>query len=88
MRPQLKDSLKALQFLFKADVEPSRVAAIVIEPVQGEGGFHEAPTGLLRALRKICDENGIVLIADEIQSGFGRTGKMFAIEHSASSPIW
>lgn len=82
----VEDLLKALQFLFKADVEPSRVAAIVIEPVQGEGGFHEAPTGLLRALRKICDENGIVLIADEIQSGFGRTGKMFAIEHSGVEP--
>jgi 4-aminobutyrate aminotransferase/(S)-3-amino-2-methylpropionate transaminase len=80
------DSLKALQFLFKADVEPARVAAIIIEPVQGEGGFHAAPPELLKALRKICDENGILLIADEIQSGFARTGKMFAIEHSGVEP--
>ncbi|HEY5337801.1 MAG TPA: 4-aminobutyrate--2-oxoglutarate transaminase [Rhizomicrobium sp.] len=77
----VEDSLKALNFLFKADVEPARVAAIIIEPVQGEGGFHKAPPELMRALRKICDDNGIVLIADEIQSGFGRTGKMFAAEH-------
>jgi 4-aminobutyrate aminotransferase/(S)-3-amino-2-methylpropionate transaminase len=82
----VEDSLKALQFLFKADVEPARVAAIIIEPVQGEGGFHTAPPELLKALRKICDENGILLIADEIQSGFARTGKMFAIEHSGVEP--
>jgi 4-aminobutyrate aminotransferase/(S)-3-amino-2-methylpropionate transaminase len=82
----VEDSLKALQFLFKADVEPARVAAIIIEPVQGEGGFHTAPPELLKALRKICDDNGILLIADEIQSGFARTGKMFAIEHSGVEP--
>jgi 4-aminobutyrate aminotransferase / (S)-3-amino-2-methylpropionate transaminase / 5-aminovalerate transaminase len=82
----VEDSLKALQFLFKADVEPARVAAIIIEPVQGEGGFHTAPPELLIALRKICDDNGILLIADEIQSGFARTGKMFAIEHSGVEP--
>jgi 4-aminobutyrate aminotransferase / (S)-3-amino-2-methylpropionate transaminase / 5-aminovalerate transaminase len=82
----VEDSLKALQFLFKADVEPARVAAIILEPVQGEGGFHTAPRELLVALRKICDENGILLIADEIQSGFARTGKMFAIEHSGVEP--
>ena len=75
-----------MQFLFKADVEPARVAAIIIEPVQGEGGFHAAPPELLKALRKICDENGILLIADEIQSGFARTGKMFGIEHSGVEP--
>jgi len=80
------DSLKALQFLFKADVEPARVAAIIIEPVQGEGGFHAAPPELLKALRTLCDAHGIVLIADEIQTGFGRTGKMFAIEHSGVEP--
>ncbi|MDE2467065.1 MAG: aminotransferase class III-fold pyridoxal phosphate-dependent enzyme [Alphaproteobacteria bacterium] len=80
------DSLKALQFLFKADVEPGRVAAIIIEPVQGEGGFHTAPTELLEALRRICDENGILLIADEVQSGFARTGKLFAMEHSGVEP--
>ncbi|MGC8535728.1 MAG: 4-aminobutyrate--2-oxoglutarate transaminase [Rhizomicrobium sp.] len=82
----VEDSLRALQFLFKADVEPARVAAIVIEPVQGEGGFHSAPPELLSALRKICDANGILLIADEIQSGFGRTGQLFGIEHSGVEP--
>lgn len=77
----VEDSLKALSFLFKADVDPSRVAAIIIEPVQGEGGFYETPGELMRALRRVCDEHGIVLIADEVQTGFGRTGKMFAMEH-------
>ncbi|TSD83302.1 4-aminobutyrate--2-oxoglutarate transaminase, partial [Mycobacterium sp. KBS0706] len=77
----VEDSLKALSFLFKADVDPSRVAAIIIEPVQGEGGFYEVPAELMRALRRTCDEHGIVLIADEVQTGFGRTGKMFAMEH-------
>ncbi len=77
----VEDSLKALSFLFKADVDPSRVAAIIIEPVQGEGGFYEVPAELMRALRRVCDEHGIVLIADEVQTGFGRTGKMFAMEH-------
>ena len=77
----VEDSLKALSFLFKADVDPSRVAAIIIEPVQGEGGFYEVPVELMRALRRVCDEHGIVLIADEVQTGFGRTGKMFAMEH-------
>jgi 4-aminobutyrate aminotransferase/(S)-3-amino-2-methylpropionate transaminase len=80
------DSLKALEFLFRADIEPSRVAAIIIEPVQGEGGFYEAPVELLQALRKICDRHGILLIADEVQSGFARTGKMFGIEHSGVEP--
>ncbi len=80
------DSLKALEFLFRADIEPSRVAAIIIEPVQGEGGFYEAPVDLLVALRRICDQHGILLIADEVQSGFARTGKMFGIEHSGVQP--
>jgi 4-aminobutyrate aminotransferase/(S)-3-amino-2-methylpropionate transaminase len=75
-----------LEQLFKADVDPARVAAIIIEPVQGEGGFYAAPPELLRRLRAICDTHGIVLIADEIQSGFGRTGRMFAIEHSGIEP--
>ncbi|ABM03665.1 4-aminobutyrate aminotransferase apoenzyme [Psychromonas ingrahamii 37] len=78
----VKDSLKALQNLFKVDICPSDVAAIIVEPVQGEGGFYAAPTEFLQALRKICDQHGIVLIADEIQTGFGRTGKMFAFEHA------
>jgi 4-aminobutyrate aminotransferase/(S)-3-amino-2-methylpropionate transaminase len=80
------ESLKALEFLFRADIEPSRVAAIIIEPVQGEGGFYEAPQELLVALRRICDRHGILLIADEVQSGFARTGKMFGIEHSGVEP--
>src|SRR3954468_20061050 len=82
----VEESLKYLSFLFKADIDPARVAAIIIEPVQGEGGFHQAPPELMRALRKICDENGIVLIADEVQTGYGRTGKMFAMEHYDVKP--
>ncbi|MBZ4422319.1 4-aminobutyrate--2-oxoglutarate transaminase [Myxococcus sp. RHSTA-1-4] len=82
----VEDSLKALQNLFKADIEPKRVAAIIIEPVQGEGGFYVAPPELMRALRKVCDEHGILLIADEIQTGFGRTGKWFAMEHHDVAP--
>ncbi|MCW0180439.1 MAG: 4-aminobutyrate--2-oxoglutarate transaminase [Zavarzinia sp.] len=80
------DSLRALEFLFRADVEPSRVACIIIEPVQGEGGFYSAPVELLTALREICDEHGIVLVADEVQSGFARTGRIFGIEHSGVEP--
>ena len=75
-------SLRAIESLFKADVEPARVAAIVIEPVQGEGGFYIAPFEFMRELRRMCDQHGILLIVDEIQCGFGRTGKMFAVEHS------
>ena len=81
-----EDSLHALEQLFKADVDPARVAAIIIEPVLGEGGFYAAPAELLRKLRAVCDTHGIVFIADEIQSGFGRTGRMFAIEHSGVEP--
>lgn len=81
-----KDSLRALESLFKADVEPGRVAAIVIEPVQGEGGFYVAPFDFLRDLRRVCDQHGILFIVDEIQTGFGRTGKLFAIEHSGVTP--
>jgi len=77
----VEESLHALQTLFKADVDPKRVAAIIIELVQGEGGFYIAPPELLRALRKVCDEHGILLIFDEIQTGFARTGKLFATEH-------
>jgi 4-aminobutyrate aminotransferase len=74
-------TLEALHRLFKADVDPKRVAAILVEPVQGEGGFYPAPKELLRALRAECDEHGILLVADEIQSGFARTGRMFAMHH-------
>jgi 4-aminobutyrate aminotransferase/(S)-3-amino-2-methylpropionate transaminase len=82
----VEHSLESLEQLFKADVDPARVAAIIIEPVLGEGGFYPAPPELLRRLRSVCDAHGIVLIADEIQSGFGRTGRMFAIEHSGVEP--
>jgi 4-aminobutyrate aminotransferase/(S)-3-amino-2-methylpropionate transaminase len=80
------DSLAALDKLFKSDIESTRVAAIIIEPVQGEGGFYAAPEGFLRKIRDICDMHGIVMIADEIQTGFGRTGKMFAVEHAGIEP--
>ncbi|MFB2532698.1 4-aminobutyrate--2-oxoglutarate transaminase [Paracoccus sp. p3-h83] len=75
------DALAALDRLFKADLEPARVAAIIVEPVQGEGGFYEVPQGFFAKLRAICDQHGIVLIADEVQTGFARTGKLFAMEH-------
>jgi 4-aminobutyrate aminotransferase len=75
-------SLASLKSLFKHTADPSSIAGIIIEPVQGEGGFNIAPPEFLMALRALCDEHGIVLIADEIQSGFARTGKMFAMEHA------
>ena len=77
----LDEVKKAVHHIFKADIEPSRVAAIIFEPVQGEGGFNVIQAEAVRWLRALCDEHGIVLIADEIQTGFGRTGKMFAMEH-------
>src|SRR5258708_13772164 len=82
----VEDSLEALYGLFKADVDPARVAAIIIEPVLGEGGFYVAPVELLRKLRGLCDQHGIMLIVDEIQTGFARTGRMFAVEYSAVEP--
>jgi 4-aminobutyrate aminotransferase/(S)-3-amino-2-methylpropionate transaminase len=81
-----EDSLRALEFIFRADVEPERVAAIILEPVQGEGGFHAAPPEFMRALRDLCDRHGILLIVDEVQSGFGRTGRMFGVEHTGVKP--
>jgi 4-aminobutyrate aminotransferase len=79
----LDEVKKAVHHLFKADIEPSRVAAIVFEPVQGEGGFNVIQAEAVKWLRALCDEHGIVLIADEVQTGFGRTGKLFAMEHFA-----
>jgi 4-aminobutyrate aminotransferase len=76
-----EDAVDALHYLFKADVDPKRVAAIIVEPVQGEGGFYPVPKDFMTAIRAICDEHGILLIADEVQTGFARTGKMFAMEH-------
>ena len=81
-----EQALADLDRLFHGDVDPKSVAAIIIEPVQGEGGFNVAPADFLRALRKLCNEHGIVLIADEVQGGIARTGKMFSIEHAGVVP--
>jgi 4-aminobutyrate aminotransferase len=75
------DALSALERAFVVQVAAESVAAIVLEPVQGEGGFVVPPPEFLRGLRRICDEHGIVLVADEVQTGFGRTGRFFALEH-------
>ena len=82
----VQDALTGLRNLFLTDAQPERIAAIIIEPVLGEGGYTPVPFEMLHALREICDTHGIMLIADEIQSGFGRTGKWFAIEHSGVVP--
>ena len=82
----LEETQKAVEQLFKCDIEPSRVAAIIFEPVQGEGGFNPIQAKAVQWLRALCDEHGIVLIADEVQTGFARTGKMFAMEHYGVSP--
>jgi 4-aminobutyrate aminotransferase len=81
-----EQALADLDRLFHGDVDPKAVAAIIIEPVQGEGGFNVAPFDFLRALRRLCDEHGILLIADEVQGGIARTGKMFSIEHAGVVP--
>lgn len=82
----VKDALIGLQNMFLTDAEPDRIACIIIEPVLGEGGYTPVPFEMMTALRDICDEHGILLIADEVQAGFGRTGKWFAIEHSGVVP--
>jgi 4-aminobutyrate aminotransferase/(S)-3-amino-2-methylpropionate transaminase len=79
--PSTDEALTALDRAFVTQVEPERVAAIIVEPVQGEGGFIPAPHDFLVGLRRICDEHGIVLIVDEVQTGFARTGRLFALEH-------
>jgi 4-aminobutyrate aminotransferase/(S)-3-amino-2-methylpropionate transaminase len=76
----VEDAIASVEALFKYDVEPARVAAIILEPVQGEGGFYVAPPAFVQALRAICDRHGIVLIADEVQTGAGRTGTFLACE--------
>lgn len=76
-----EDALKSLARIFKADIAADQVAAILLEPVQGEGGFNVAPDAFIHGLRQLCDTHGILLIADEVQSGFARTGKLFAMEH-------
>lgn len=80
------DALKGLDTLLKVEIEAKDVAAIIVEPVQGEGGFYQAPTEFMQALRALCDEHGMLLICDEVQTGFGRTGKIFAIEHTGVVP--
>lgn len=82
----VQDALTGLQNLFLTDAQPERIAAIIIEPVLGEGGYTPVPFEMMQALRDICDTHGIMLIADEIQAGFGRTGTWFAIEHSGVVP--
>jgi len=82
----LADTQHAMEQLFKCDIEPSRVAAIIFEPVQGEGGFNPIQPAAVRWLRELCDQHGILLIADEVQTGFARTGKMFAMEHYGAKP--
>ena len=82
----VQDALTGLKNLFLTDAQPERVAAIIIEPVLGEGGYTPVPFEMMQELRNICDTHGILLIADEIQSGFGRTGTWFAVEHSGVVP--
>ncbi len=79
--PSAAEALVAIERMFVSHVAPSQVAAIVFEPQLGEGGFIPAPPAFVEGLRAICDREGIVLVADEVQTGFGRTGKMFAMEH-------
>jgi len=83
---QGKAVLDYIRMLFERNVPPSEVAAVLIEPLQGEGGYIVPPDGFLADLRELCDEHGILLIFDEVQSGVGRTGKMFACEHSGVRP--
>ncbi len=82
----MQSCIEALDHVFKTSIPAEEVAAIIVEPVQGEGGFNLAPAAFLQHLRKLADQNGILLIADEIQSGMGRTGKMFAFEHAGVEP--
>lgn len=82
----VQDALNSIERLFKADIEPTQVAAILLEPVQGEGGFNPAPAEFMQALRALCDKHGILLIADEVQSGFARTGKLFSMDHHSVKP--
>ncbi|MER9651034.1 4-aminobutyrate--2-oxoglutarate transaminase [Mesorhizobium sp. M0199] len=82
----IDESLSVLDKLFKADVDPNRIAAFIVEPVQGEGGFYEVPSAFMTQLRTIAEKHGILLIADEVQTGFARTGKLFAMEHFSVFP--
>src|SRR5205085_3621410 len=84
--PTAAEALGDLERALVTQVAAEQVAAIVIEPIQGEGGFVVAPREFLRGVRRICDENGIVLVVDEVQTGYGRTGRMWAIEHYGVEP--
>jgi 4-aminobutyrate aminotransferase / (S)-3-amino-2-methylpropionate transaminase / 5-aminovalerate transaminase len=84
--PSAAEALARLERLFETHVPPSHVAAIVFEPQLGEGGFVPAPREYVEGLRELCDRHGIVLVADEVQTGFGRTGRMFAMEHLGVEP--
>jgi 4-aminobutyrate aminotransferase/(S)-3-amino-2-methylpropionate transaminase len=84
--PSVTEAIEALERALVTQVAAETVAAIVIEPVQGEGGFIVAPPEYLEALRRICDQHGIVLVVDEVQTGFGRTGRMWGIDHSGVEP--
>ena len=81
-----EDALKGIEFMFKAHVDPQAVACMILEPVQGEGGFTVMPAEFIQALKALCEQHGIVYISDEVQSGMGRTGKLWAIEHSDVVP--
>ena len=85
-RRELAPTLEAIERLFREQVEPERIAAVLVEPVLGEGGYFVPPDGFLPALRELCDAHGILLVIDEVQSGFGRTGRLFACEHVGVSP--
>ncbi|CAM4129607.1 4-aminobutyrate--2-oxoglutarate transaminase [Vreelandella rituensis] len=80
------EALRGLKMTLRTDANPKDTAAIILEPVLGEGGFYPASPTFLKAIRELCDEHGMLMIVDEVQSGFGRTGKMFAIEHSGVEP--
>ena len=82
----IEDAMHGLELIFKNDIEATRVAAIIVEPVQGEGGYIPAPVEFLQRLRTLCDQHGIVLIVDEIQTGAARCGKFFAVEHAGIEP--
>jgi 4-aminobutyrate aminotransferase/(S)-3-amino-2-methylpropionate transaminase len=82
----IEDTKRAFETLFRSDCPPDQIAAVFFEPVQGEGGYNIATSEFLSYLRALCDEHGIVLVADEIQTGMGRTGKMFAMEHYGVNP--
>ena len=81
-----KWALKQLDLVLHSQTAPEETAAIIIEPVQGEGGYVPAPTSFMKGVQEVCNKHGIMFIADEVQSGFGRTGKFFAFEHSDVTP--